>query len=131
MPSQSNPKTDSNPKGAGRRRRYRLKNGEITEDQILLHAPKETIPEKAYDRFLELCDEMIIMLDAKTVNNADLEEIAKYYRDSIVVEKIYETLADPESADAGLDVTLVNQLEKITKQLEKRKENLSIRARYR
>ena len=114
----------------GRKNRYTMQNGHITEDQIHLYTPENTIPVEHRSRFLELCDKMINVLDARTVTDPEVEEIAQYYRDRLVLDEIYKSIADPHVGIAA-DTTLIRHLDNLSKQLERRKENLQIRAKDR
>jgi hypothetical protein len=109
----------------GRKGAYKMKNGVVTRDDIFLYTPENTIPATELDRFLEQCDNMIIMLDPRKVNKSEVEEIAKVYRESMVADKVYETLAEE---GATLDPGIMVSLDKLLKAVEKRKENLAIRA---
>jgi hypothetical protein len=115
------------PKGA---RNKALSNGVITTDDIFLYTPEETIPKKYVDRFLKLCDNMIITLDANTVTEPEVEEIAQYYRDRLFLDELYSSINDLEVGVAA-DTTLIRSLDSLSKQLEKRKENLQLRSKDR
>lgn len=101
----------------------KLRNGKITESQLFLYVPKHTLPEKEINRFLELCDTLIISLGPAELSETDIEEIALYYRDRIYADNIYSTFALSNTTDASL----VMQIEKLNKGLEQRKTNLGAR----
>lgn len=109
----------------GTTKTYRMKNGYYKPEDVYLYTPEDTIPKDELNRFLRLCDEMIVLLDPRTINKAEVEEIAKVYRESIIIDSVYREFAKEGSA---LDPTMVNSLDKIVKAVEKRKENLAIRA---
>jgi len=112
---------------------YTMKNGVFKKDDLFLYAPEDTIPKGEIRRFLQQCDNMLMLLDARTVNQAELEEIAKVYREGVIVDAIFRGLTQGGDENANgsviLDATTINSLDKILKTVEKRKENLAIRAR--
>lgn len=107
---------------------YTMQNGHITQDDIFLYTPQDTIPSTELKRFLQQCDNMIILLDARTVNTAEIEEIAKVYRESVILDRVYREWA---TSEAGIDPTQINSIDKLLKAVEKRKENLDVRAKDR
>lgn len=112
------------PKGITTKQRFKMSNGEVSEDQVFLYTPESTIPSKDKRRFLMLCDLMITSLGPTTVSEADIEEVALYYRDRIYCDHMYEVFAE---AQGTVDTNMVSQLEKFNKSLEQRKQNLGSR----
>jgi hypothetical protein len=106
------------PKGAGT-----FQNGVIPEKKIFLFVPRETIPEKDIQRFLQLCDAWIQDLGPLSLKDTDLEEIALYCRERLYIDGLYKTFAEAET----IDPNLVTQIEKMTKAMEVRKSNLGSR----
>lgn len=108
---------------------YVMKNGKFKKEDLFLYTPENTLPKTDIARFLQQCDNMLMLLDARTVNQAELEEIAKVYREGIIVDAMLRTITDNEDGTVAADPTTINSLDKILKTVEKRKENLSIRAK--
>lgn len=100
-----------------------LSNGIVTADELFTYVPKDTIPVGQVERFISLCDHMIYDLDPEELSSIDIEEIALYCREKIYCDLIYKNFAEAQATDTSL----VIQIEKINKNLEKRKENLGAR----
>lgn len=107
---------------------FKMKNGRVYPDHIFLYVKKKTLPKSEVNRFLELCDLLITSLGPDSLKGPDVEEIALLYRDRIYLDKIYERLIDEKTQENdGLDTTMLKQIESLSKQLETRKDNLSLR----
>lgn len=101
-----------------------MSNGKFVEKDLYLFVPKETIAESDRERFISLCDAMILDLGADSMKEADLEEVALYYRDRIYSDRMYRSFAE---ADGITDANMIAQIEKLNKSLEQRKSNLGAR----
>lgn len=101
-----------------------MTNGRFVEKDLYLFVPKETIAESDRERFISLCDAMILDLGADSMKEADLEEVALYYRDRIYSDRMYRSFAE---ADGITDSNMIAQIEKLNKSLEQRKSNLGAR----
>lgn len=109
---------------------YKMENKEVSAVDVFLYVPPDTIPAAQLKRFLHLCDQMFIALDAKTITRPEIEEVAQYYRDRILLDELYKTIASSEGGLAD-SRAIISNLDSMSKQLEKRKENLQIRAKDR
>ena len=105
------------------KKKVMLSNGVVSEDTLFNFVPRNTLPKNDVFRFITLCDAMITDLGADDLSNVDIEEIALYYRDKIYCDQIYREFATAETTDGSLVV----QIEKLNKNIEKRKENLGAR----
>lgn len=111
---------------------YHMRNSFISEHTIFMYVPEKTLPPDTRNRFLQLCDAMVMSLGAETVNAMEVEEIAQLYRDVLQSDEICETInaagfdrSDPDNR------VLLDHYDKLNKQIEKRKENLNIRTKDR
>ena len=120
--SEKNFKTGGKQKGF--KALFKMKNGKFKPEDIFLYVPRDSIPESDLNRFLQLCDLMIIDLGAPSVSYTDLEEISLIYRDSIFINKQFKLFSE---ASGALDTSMVKQVETLNKNLEQRKENLGSR----
>jgi c-di-AMP phosphodiesterase-like protein len=111
---------------------FHMRNKFINENTIFLYTPLETLPMGSRDRFLMLCDQMIITLGAETVTMTEVEEIAQLYRDVISFDDLCKILNDVSfDKKAYENKVLLDHFDKLSKQIEKRKENLNIRTKDR
>jgi len=119
--------TDENKKKRGRKTGYRkpqdLSNGVIDPEKIFLFVDRNTIPPNDLQRFLKICDAWIQDLGADSLSDTDIEEVALYARDRIYIDGIYRGFAEADT----IDPNLINQIEKMNKGMEARKENLGAR----
>jgi hypothetical protein len=111
---------------------FHMRNNYINESVIFLYVPQETLPMGTRDRFLMLCDQMIITLGAETVTTTEVEEIAQLYRDVISFDEMCKMINDASFDKKDYEnKVLLDHFDKMSKQIEKRKENLNIRTKDR
>lgn len=112
--------------------KYHMRNNHINEDALFLYTPIDTLVAYSENRFLQLCDHMIMTLGPETVTMNEVEEIAHLYRDVISADKLYTTINSPSFDNSDIENKIIlDQFDKLNKQIEKRKENLAIRSKDR
>lgn len=116
-------RTGGKPKG-WRKPPTKMNNGRFIESDLYKYVPKETLPKEQVERFLNLCDSMIMDLGVETLSESDLEEISLYYRERVYCDLLYQQFA---SAGGTTDTTMILHIEKLNKALEQRKSNLGTR----
>lgn len=119
--------TEDKPK-IGRPRKdykYRMQNGSIDADRIFLFVPQHTIPKDSVDRFLELCDRLLIELGPKAVTETDVKDVATLFRDTIVRDAMYTLVSESEGV---MDKSTSVDIEKFSKQIDSIQRSLKVRA---
>lgn len=115
--------TPPNQEEVKEKRRYPMKTKKITAEKLFLFVSQDTLPPTEINRFLRLCESMILSLGEDSLSDNDVEEIALIYRDRIYTDRQYSIFAKAEA----LDTSMVSQIEKLNKALEQRKANLGAR----
>lgn len=116
------------PKKRGRPKKthdYVMVNGIIDAKRIFLYVPPATVDPEEIDRFLEMCDRLLIELGPKSVTEIDIKDVASLFRDTVVRDKMYEGL----KACANLpDKSMMVDLSKMSAQLDVIQKSLKVRA---
>jgi len=108
-----------------RYKQYSMQNAEITSDDLYLYVPENTLKLEERNRFLKLCDKLIIELGSKELTETEIKDIATLYRDIIRRDEMYKVL----TVCAGSpDKTTMNDIVNISKQVDTLQKSLKITA---
>jgi len=123
--------TQNKTKSKGRRGRppkeYVMTNGNVSAEDLFVFTPRETIPDRQVNRFLQLCDMMISEMHAEELTPSDIDAVAQCNKLRMFGDKICKDMAEQEITD----ISFITQLEKLHKQQEKHLENLKLRRKDR
>jgi len=112
----------------GRPKEYEMQNGVITSEHIFLYVPKRSLESSDINRFLRLCDLLIMELGPKDVTETDVKDIASLYRDVLARDYMYEGIKNCSHVP---DKSMMLDLEKISKQIDSQQGSLKVRAKDR
>jgi len=109
------------------RKEYEMTNGSVNPEELYVFTPENTIPDGETNRFLQLCDMMILEMHAEELTPSDVDAVAQYNQLRMFRDKICADMAEQNITD----ISFITQLEKLHKQQEKHLENLKLRRKDR
>jgi hypothetical protein len=118
---------DEAQKRARRPRTYSMQNGFIEAEDLFLYVPRETLRKDDVNRFLKLCDLLIIELGPKELTQTEVKDIAALYRDVMIRDHMYELTKDNDAKDKTILTDMLN----VSKQIDTLQRGLKLNAAQR